>query len=52
MFTQLNDKVVAKNGYLLIEAEPRQHERIISEGLSHGFKLTKTEGFILLFQKP
>ena len=52
LFTQLNDSVIAKDGYLLLEAEPRQHERIISEGLSHGFKLTKTEGFILLFQKP
>jgi len=51
LFTQLNDAVVSKDGYLLIEAEPRQHERIISNGLNHGFKITKIEGFILLFQK-
>ena len=51
LFTQLDDSVVAKDGYLLLEAEPRQHERIISEGSTRGFKLTKIEGFILLFQK-
>lgn len=48
---QLDDARIHPNGYLILEAEPRQHTRIIAMSSEHGFRLIQKEGFILLLQK-
>lgn len=42
--------VLEKNGYLLLEADPRQHDAIIEFGHSHNFDWYQTEGFIVVLQ--
>jgi release factor glutamine methyltransferase len=42
---------LTSNGYLLLEADPRQHQAIIEACKSHALAHQKTDGFILLFQK-
>ncbi len=37
--------------YLILEADPCQHERIIEYAASHGYSLQETRGFILVFTK-
>ena len=39
------------NGWLLLEADPRQHDAITHIAQASGFVLAKTEGFALVFQK-
>lgn len=51
LLNQLNDKCLRLGGYLILEAEPRQHDSIITMSKKYGLKLITKEGFILLFQK-
>lgn len=41
-----------KGGYLLIEADLRQHHLITHYAETHGLSLVSTEGLILLYQSP
>ena len=50
LFTQLNEQAIHTQGYVILEAEPRQHARIIKKGLDYGCKLIEKEGFILVLQ--
>jgi len=38
-------------GYMLLEADPRQHDAIISAAKNHGFQKVKVRGFIVCLQK-
>jgi len=38
-------------GYLVLEADPRQHDDIVAFGHSHGFDWYQTEGFIVVLQR-
>lgn len=42
---------LAAAGYLLLEADPRQHQEIITTGKQHGFSHRKTQNFIVCLQK-
>lgn len=42
---------LAANGLLLLEADPRQHARLIKTAKSHGFALRDTRGFIVALEK-
>lgn len=46
------DTKLKKGGYLLIEADNRQHHLITHYAESHGLRLIETEGLILLYQSP
>ncbi len=37
--------------YLLLEADPRQHDTIIEHGHSHGYAMHQVEGFIVVLEK-
>lgn len=50
LIRQIPSRLVS-NGYVLLEADPRQHRAIIEACASHGLSHQKTDGFILLFQK-
>lgn len=39
------------NGYLLLEADPRQHKQITNFATQHGFSLVYKDGFALSFQR-
>lgn len=39
------------DGYLFLEADPRQHEAIKATAKNHGLSVYKTRGFILCFQR-
>jgi release factor glutamine methyltransferase len=39
------------NGYLLLEADPEQHDAIILNSTENGFEHVETEGYGILFQK-
>lgn len=39
------------DGALVLEADPRQHEAIISYGAAHSFQLQKVQDFIVILQK-
>jgi release factor glutamine methyltransferase len=39
------------NGYLLVEADPRQHDAIIAAAQQHGLSHQQTRGFIICFRK-
>lgn len=39
------------DGYLLLEADPRQHDTIVTFGHSHNFDWYQTEGFIVVLQR-
>lgn len=39
------------SGFLLLEADPRQHDAIVACGHGHGFDWYRTEGFIVVLQK-
>lgn len=41
----------ANSGYLLLEADPRQHDDIIGYAKTHGFAHRATRGFIVCLQK-
>ncbi len=41
---------LSPGGYLLLEADPRQHARIATTGKTHGFTLRETRGFIVCLQ--
>lgn len=43
---------LTRNGLLILEADPRQHQQIIGECGAHGFEHLKTEGFALAFRYP
>lgn len=38
-------------GYMLLEADPRQHDAIISAAKNHGFQKVEVRGFIVCLQK-
>lgn len=42
---------LAQGGYLILEADPVQHQAIQEEAASHGLLLARTEGYGLLFEK-
>lgn len=42
---------LAAAGYLLLEADPRQHAEIITKAQQHGFSHRKTQNFIVCLQK-
>lgn len=42
---------VNMGGYLLLEADPRQHAAIIKSAKTHGFTLQQIHGFIVVLQK-
>jgi release factor glutamine methyltransferase len=44
-------RALAQKGYILLEADPRQHTAIISAAKNRGFHLVDTRGFALSFQK-
>lgn len=48
LIDQTKEKQAAK--YLVLEADPCQHKDIINYAENHGFKYTKTKGFILVFE--
>lgn len=39
-----------KNGYLLLEADPRQHQAISTYAATHGLRLIKTDNFCIVFR--
>jgi release factor glutamine methyltransferase len=41
---------LAKNGYLILELDPRQHRQISQFAKKHGFRPFKIQDFILIFQ--
>lgn len=43
--------LLKSSGYLLLEADPEQHESIISKTKENGFKHIETEGYGILFKK-
>ena len=46
----INQVVRRKIPYLILEADPCQHERIVEYAGDKGYSLVKTRGFILIFQ--
>lgn len=42
---------IASKGHLLLEADPRQHEAIITFGISQGFKKQRVKDFIVHLQR-
>lgn len=42
---------LAATGYLLLEADPRQHDAIIQFAHGHGFDWHQTDGYIIVLQK-
>lgn len=46
----ISDKTTAKTKYLILEADPCQHEEIKSFATNYNFKLTDIRGFILTFK--
>ena len=51
LLDQLDDTRIHSDGYVILEAEPRQHDRIIAIAKKNGFKEVLREGFIVLLQK-
>jgi release factor glutamine methyltransferase len=49
LIAQASD-VLHPNGFVILEADPRQHAAIISGADNHFLKVVKSEGFTLLFQ--
>ncbi len=45
------DSHLSKNGLLILEADPRQHQAIIEKAKSHGLTLGEIRGFIVYFTK-
>lgn len=41
----------APGSYLLLEADPRQHDEIVTLGHNHGYSWHQTEGFIVVLEK-
>jgi len=39
------------HGFLLLEADPRQHPALVASAKTHGFTLCETRGFIVVLQK-
>ena len=46
----LTDSPLKKRGYLLLEADTRQHQELVTEATRHAFTLLGQEGLILTFQ--
>jgi len=44
-------RAILPNGYLLLEADPRQHDAITNTAKNHGFQLHEIRGFALAFRK-
>ncbi|HET6746528.1 MAG TPA: peptide chain release factor N(5)-glutamine methyltransferase [Candidatus Saccharimonadales bacterium] len=42
---------LASNGYLFLEADPRQHQAIVMSAKDHHFSVHATDGFIIVLQK-
>lgn len=40
-----------KGNYVLLEADPRQHDSIVSSAKTHGYSWHRTEGFIVVLKK-
>jgi release factor glutamine methyltransferase len=51
LIEQLDSARIRVNGFLIIEAEPRQHNRIIAIGKNNGFSMIQKEGFCVMLQK-
>lgn len=45
------DRLLQSNGFLLLEADPRQHQAISAESAQNGFRLSQKESFAIAFQK-
>lgn len=50
LIEQATDHLIP-NGYLLLEADPRQHDEILSLAHTRGFDWHQTDGFIVVLQK-
>ena len=46
----IRDDMTKKAQFIILEADPCQHEEIINYAIKHNFKLTETRGFILTFK--
>lgn len=46
-----SSRAITQNGYLLLEADPRQHDEITGMAKNRGFRLLEIRGFALSFQK-
>ncbi len=44
-------KHLTLGGYLIIEADPRQHSDLVNEALSYSLKLISKQGYIIVFRK-
>lgn len=49
-FSECNDHVMAH--YIVVEADPCQHDELVELAENHGFKHLKTEGYGLVFENP
>lgn len=43
--------ILTENGYLLLEADPEQHSKIIANAKEHGFRLHESRDYIVVLQK-
>jgi len=50
LIEQLDNTRLHINGFLIIEAEPRQHNRIAAIGKNNGFSVIQKEGFCMMLQ--
>lgn len=48
---QQASSLTSVNGYLILEADPEQHDGIVSFGNQHGFTMVRIDGYIVTLQR-
>ncbi len=51
LIKKLTKQSVSRTKYLILEADPCQHERIVSYSRNYGYRILETRGFVLSFSK-